>query len=157
MVDTPQNTCQLLTKRPRRLARMASALPGPSNVWMGVSVESQEEGWRIDDLRYVPAAIRFISAEPLSAPLTLDLAGVDWVIVGGESGHNHPLIDPEWVRNLRDQCTRAGVAFFLSNGGGMRARAGGRLLDGRTWDEMPASRVLTSAQGAAGIPLAGWP
>lgn len=144
MADTPQHTYQLLTKRPKRLARMASELPWPSNIWIGVSVESQDEAWRVDELRKVSAAVRFISAEPLIGPLHLDLAGIDWLIAGGESGHNHRPLDPKWVRDLRDQSMDAGVAFFFKQWGGVRPKSGGRLLDGRSWDDMPVGRALAS-------------
>jgi len=141
MVDTPQHTYQLLTKRPRRLARMASDLPWPSNVWVGVSVEKQEQAWRVTELGKVPAAVRFISAEPLLGPLDLDLTGIDWLIAGGESGANHRRLDERWALDLRDQCAMAGIAFFFKQWGGVRAKAGGRQLDGRTWDDMPARRA----------------
>jgi len=144
MVETPQHTYQLLTKRPRRLARMAEMLPWRPNVWVGVSVESQDEAWRVDDLRRVPAAVRFVSAEPLIGPVQFDLSGISWLIAGGESGPNHRPMDPAWVRDLRDQCERADVAFFFKQWGGIRAKAGGRELDGRTWDAMPDGRTLTS-------------
>jgi len=104
MADTPQHTYQLLTKRPRRLARMAQSLPWPANVWMGVSVERQDQAWRINELVKVPAAVRFVSAEPLLGPLTLDLTNIDWLIAGGESGANHRPVEKEWVEHLRDQC-----------------------------------------------------
>src|SRR6478752_4769377 len=130
MAETPQHTYQLLTKRPRRLARMADSLPWPKNVWMGVSVENQEQAWRVSELRKVPAAVRFVSAEPLLGPLNLDLSDIEWVIVGGESGPNHRLIEAQWVEHLRDQCLDSGVAFFFKQWGGVRAKQGGRLLEG---------------------------
>jgi protein gp37 len=145
MVETPQHSYQLLTKRPRRLARMAADLPWPSNVWMGVSVESQPEVARVEELRNVPAAVRFISAEPLLGPVHLDLAGIDWLIAGGESGVSHRPADPRWVRDLRDACVRADTAFFFKQWGGPRAKSGGRELDGRTWDQMPTPRSLVVA------------
>jgi protein gp37 len=137
MVDTPQHTYQLLTKRPRRLTRMAASLPWPRNVWVGVSVERQEQAWRVAELRKVPAAVRFISAEPLIGPLDLDLAGMDWLIAGGESGANRRPMDERWVLNLRDQCVSSGTAFFFKQWGGAHPKTGGRTLDGRTWDDMP--------------------
>jgi protein gp37 len=148
MVDTPQHTYQLLTKRPRRLVRMASDLPWPPNVWLGVSVEKQAQAWRVDELRKLPSAVRFISAEPLIGPLELNLAGIDWLIAGGESGPNHRPMDKRWVLELRDQCTSSGTAFFFKQWGGARAKTGGRALDGRTWDDMPdrpQKRVLELA------------
>lgn len=137
MAETPQHTYQLLTKRPRRLARMAFSLPWPHNVWVGVSVEQQKQVWRVDELRKVPAAVRFISAEPLIGPLDLDLAEIDWLIAGGESGANHRPMDEHWVLDLRDQCVDSGTAFFFKQWGGVHAKTGGRALDGRTWDDMP--------------------
>lgn len=138
MERTPQHTYQILTKRARRLRRVADDLQWPPNVWIGVSVEDREVLDRIDELRQVPAAVRFLSCEPLLAPLNgLDLRGIDWVIAGGESGKGARQMDPEWVRDLRDQCISAGVAFFFKQWGGIRPKSGGRLLDGRTWDQMP--------------------
>lgn len=137
MVDTPQHTYQLLTKRPRRLARMAPELPWPRNVWVGVSVESQREAWRVAELRKVPAAVRFISAEPLLGPLSLDLSGIGWVIAGGESGPNHRPMNERWALDLRDQCASSGIAFFFKQWGGRTPKAGGRELDGRVWDQVP--------------------
>lgn len=129
---------QVLTKRPQRLARLAPELPWPAHVWMGVSIESDEYTWRADSLRKAPAAVRFISAEPLLGPLpSLNLDGIHWLITGGESGHGARLCDPAWVRVLRDRCLEAGVAFFHKQWGGRTPKAGGRELDGRTWDEYP--------------------
>lgn len=138
MEDTPRHTYQVLTKRSRRLRLMASELPWPGNVWMGVSVENADECSRIADLRATPAAIKFLSCEPLLGPLPeLDLAGIDWVIAGGESGPGHRPMDPDWVRDIRDRCTDQGVAFFFKQWGGATPKAGGRVLDGRIWDETP--------------------
>ena len=138
MADTPQHTYQLLTKRPLRLAKMADELQWPTNVWMGVTVESTETLWRVDALRRVPAAVRFVSAEPLLSALpSVDLKGIDWLIAGGESGPRHRPVDPEWIRDLRDQCAAAGMAFFFKQWGGARPKSNGRTLDGRTWDDMP--------------------
>jgi protein gp37 len=146
MADTPQHTYQVLTKRPLRAARMASNLPWPPNVWMGVSVETQDVAWRVDVLRErVPAAVRFVSAEPLLGPVRLDLTDIDWLIAGGESGANYRPVDADWVRGLRDQCKSAGTAFFFKQWGGVRAKAGGRELDGRTWSEMPVPGSLVVA------------
>ncbi|MGH3321475.1 MAG: DUF5131 family protein [Nocardioidaceae bacterium] len=140
MADTPQHTYQLLTKRSRRLRLLADRLPWPPNVWVGVSVEGHHVLGRVDDLRRVPAAVRFLSCEPLLGPLHgLDLHGIDWVIVGGESGSHHRSIDPDWVRSLRDQCTEARVPFFFKQWGGATPKAGGRILDQRTWDQLPAA------------------
>ncbi len=138
MADTPQHTYQVLTKRARRLRQIAPKLDWPENLWMGVSVESEEELPRIDDLRQVPAAVRFLSCEPLLGPLPdLDLEGIHWVIAGGESGPNHRMLDQAWVTQIRDTCQRADVAFFFKQWGGRTPKAGGRLLEGRTWDQMP--------------------
>lgn len=138
MAQTPQHTYQVLTKRASRLAKLAPQLTWPSNVWMGVSVEDASEVGRVDYLRTVPAAVRFISAEPLLGPLTpLDLTGIHWLIAGGESGVGARPIDPAWVRDLRDQCLEDTVAFFFKQWGGRTPKAGGRDLDGETWDDMP--------------------
>jgi protein gp37 len=146
MRETPRHTYQVLTKRAVRLAKVASKIDWPANVWMGVSVEDADQLGRIDDLRRVPAAVRFVSAEPLLGPLPgLDLDGVDWLIAGGESGQNSRPVNPEWVRQVRDQCNEAETAFFFKQWGGRTPKAGGRLLDGRTWDEMPSGRQLTTA------------
>ena len=145
MRATPRHTYQVLTKRATRLAKVAPQIDWPSNVWMGVSVESVNEVGRIDDLRRVPAAVRFVSAEPLLGPLpALDLAGIDWLIAGGESGQNCRPVLPEWVQDVRDQCNVAGTAFFFKQWGGRTPKAGGRQLDGRTWDEMPPGRRLSA-------------
>lgn len=138
MADTPQHTYQVLTKRARRLRQVAPRLEWPSNLWVGVSVETEAELPRVDDLRQVPAAVRFLSCEPLLGPLPgLDLDGVDWVIAGGESGPAHRPLDESWVTGIRDTCLDAGVAFFFKQWGGRTPKAGGRLLNGRTWDQMP--------------------
>jgi protein gp37 len=109
------------------------------NVWVGTSIESDEYSWRADELRQVPAAVRFLSLEPLLGPVpSLDLTGLDWVIVGGESGPHHRRLDLDWVRDVRDRCVRLRVALFFKQVGGLTPKAGGRLLDGRTWDEYPA-------------------
>ena len=112
---------------------------------MGVSVEDTAHVGRVDDLRRVPAAVRIVSAEPFLGPLPgLDLEGVDWLIAGGESGQNSRPMDLKWVRGIRDQCGEAETAFFFKQWGGRTLKAGGRLLDGRIWDEMPAGRRLTT-------------
>ena len=141
--DTPQHTYQVLTKRSLRLRRVADKLDWPENLWMGVSVENATTLNRIDHLRRVPAAVRFLSCEPLLGPLTgMDLTGIQWVIAGGESGPNHRSMDPMWVRDIRDACHDANVAFFFKQWGGRTPKAMGRLLDGRTWSEMPRPTVL---------------
>jgi protein gp37 len=139
MKDTPQHTYQVLTKRARRLRLLSERIDWPDNVWLGTSVESVDQLHRIDDLRGVDAAVRFLSLEPLLGPLPdLDLSAVGWVIVGGESGANARPLDPEWVRAIRDQCLTQHVPFFFKQWGGRTPKAGGRELDGRTWDGMPA-------------------
>lgn len=150
MADTPRHRYQVLTKRSTRLRRIADKLTWPANVWMGVSVESTETLYRVDDLRHVPAAVRFLSCEPLLGPLTgLDVTGIDWVIAGGESGPGHRPMDPAWVTAVRDLCDNDGVAFFFKQWGGRTPKAGGRELDGRTWDQMP---ILAAVTVAAGLP-----
>ena len=139
MAGTPQHTYQLLTKRSRRVRLVAEQLDWPSNLWLGVSVENAAAMSRIDDLRHVPAAVRFLSCEPLLGPLDdLDLTGIGWVIAGGESGPRHRPMDPAWVTDIRDACQAADVPFFFKQWGGRTPKAGGRLLDGATWDDMPA-------------------
>jgi protein gp37 len=141
MQATPRHTYQVLTKRPRRAARLAARLPWPGNVWMGVTVEDDDQVQRVDVLRQVPAAVRFISAEPLLGPLpSLDLADIDWLIAGGESGHRARPMDARWVFDLRDACLATSVAFFFKQWGGRTPKAGGRDLDGQTWDALPVSQ-----------------
>lgn len=129
---------QILTKRSERLMTLSPTLPWQSNIWMGVSVESEDYIFRIEHLRQTEAKIKFLSLEPLLGPLpSLNLNQIDWVIVGGESGPGARLMDPLWVTDLRDQCQRQLVPFFFKQWGGFRKKRGGRTLDGRTWDEMP--------------------
>jgi len=129
---------QVLTKRSERFAELDSKLEWAPNVWMGVSVESDKYRSRIDDLRRTRALLKFLSLEPLLGPLrNLDLNGIDWVIVGGESGFKSRLIDPEWATDLRDQCRKAKVPFFFKQWGGKNKKQGGRVLDGQIWDQMP--------------------
>jgi protein gp37 len=150
MADVPQHHFQILTKRPRRMLTVVHAWYEKSernilpNVWLGTSVEDQK--WadkRIPLLRDAPAAVRFLSCEPLLGPIHLrDLGSIDWVIVGGESGWEARSMETTWVRGLRDQCQTAGIAFFFKQWGGRTPKAGGRTLDGRTWDEMPVELNL---------------
>ena len=145
---------QILTKRSKRLRELSPQLPWPRNIWMGVSVEDAKHTFRIDDLRHARARIKFLSLEPLLGPLpSLDLDGIDWVIVGGESGAKARPMAREWVADIRDQCGRAGVSFFFKQWGHLRNNPdpdgwtvvkqnggkakGGWQLEGRTWDEMP--------------------
>jgi protein gp37 len=150
MLQADWHTYQILTKRPQRLARLGQSLPWPSHIWIGVSVETNDYAWRADYLRQVPAAVRFISAEPLLGPVDqLSLDGLHWVITGGESGAGHRQCDPAWVRDVRDRCVGEGVAYFRKQWGGRTPKAGGRILDGRTWDEQP---VLSKPE-AQSLPL----
>lgn len=139
IVDTPQHTYQILTKRPIRVRRLAQDLPWPSNLWLGVSVEDTTAMKRIVDLKEVPASLRFLSCEPLLGPLTdLDLEGIHWVIAGGESGPGARAVSASWVTQIRDDCQEAGVPFFFKQWGGRTPKAGGRELEGQIWDEMPS-------------------
>jgi protein gp37 len=138
MRRTPAHTYQILTKRSRRLAKVADQLEWPANIWMGVSIEDDRYVFRTRHLAEVPAAVRFVSAEPLIGPLpSLQLAGIDWLIAGGESGAEHRPMQSQWVTDLRDRCVGAGVAFFFKQWGGRTPKAGGRELEGQTWDEYP--------------------
>ncbi len=131
---------QILTKRSQRLLRLSDQLDWPVNLWMGVSVENGQHRYRIDDLRRTAARIRFLSLEPLLGPLpNLNLEGIDWVIVGGESGPGARPMDEEWATDLRDQCQLARVPFFFKQWGGTNKKRAGRTLDGRTWDELPTA------------------
>jgi protein gp37 len=157
MAACPRHTFQVLTKRPERmlayceqryeqladeLDALGAVAPAPwPNVWLGVSVENRRWAWRADVLRDVPAGVRFVSAEPLLGPLSsLDLAGIDWLIVGGESGPGRRSVRVEWVRELRDMALAADVAFFFKQWGGRTPKTGGRLLDDRVWAQFPSAR-----------------
>lgn len=144
MACTPQHTYQVLTKRSHRLQQLSDSLPWPSNVWMGVSVESQRYAFRIRHLEDVPAAVRFISAEPLLGPIEIDVSNIHWVIAGGESGPHARPVEVDWIRSLRDKCQDTPAAFFFKQWGGLTPKAGGRVLDGRTWDELPARAALVA-------------
>jgi protein gp37 len=153
MAEAHWHTFQILTKRSERLAQLAPRLAWPDNVWMGVSVENQRWTCRIDHLREVPAMVRFLSCEPLLGRLRLDLRGIQWVIVGGESGPGARPMKAEWVRGIRRQCEEASVAFFFKQWGahneaGQRVgkRRAGRLLDRRLWDGLP---IMTRTAAAA--------
>jgi protein gp37 len=161
MARANQHTFQVLTKRPDRLAKLVPQINKqlaaytlehevwPSHIWLGVSVETIRYQWRVDRLRQVPAAVRFISAEPLLGSLaSLDLGEIHWLIAGGESGFGFRVCEELWIRELRDNCTAAGIAFFFKQWGGRTHSAGGRILDGRTWDEYPeagAPQILLTA------------
>jgi protein gp37 len=138
MNECPQHVFQVLTKRAARLEKVAAELNWTPNIWMGVSVENEAVSWRIDHLRKVPASVRFLSCEPLIGPLPkLNLDGIHWAIVGGESGvHSRPMAI-EWVKQIHRQCDKADVAFFFKQWGGRNKKAAGRELNGRTYDAMP--------------------
>jgi protein gp37 len=137
---------QVLTKRSERLLSLNGQLPWAENIWMGVSVETDVYTYRIEHLRHTDAAIKFLSLEPLLGPLDgLRLDGIDWVIVGGESGPGARPMKPEWVTSIRDQCVEANVPFFFKQWGGVWKKKFGRELEGRLWDQMPAISQLTPA------------
>jgi protein gp37 len=138
MVRASWHTFQVLTKRSERLQELSRSLPWRENIWQGVSVEDERVLYRIDQLRRVPAKVRFLSLEPLIGPLDrLDLKGIHWVIVGGESGPGARPMDPQWVRSIRRQCRQQDVPFFFKQWGGVRKATTGRELDHRTWDQFP--------------------
>lgn len=150
MLEADWHTFQVLTKRPARAARFcrrnADLFPSgivPSHIWIGTSVEDQRVAYRVAQLVAVSAEVRFLSCEPLLGPVMLDLDGIHWVIVGGESGPVRRPMDLDWARSIRDQCLAAGVPFFFKQVGGRTPKAGGRMLDGRTWDEYPPQREPT--------------
>jgi protein gp37 len=146
MQQAPHHTFQVLTKRARRLAVLAPTLPWPPNLWIGVTVEAQQYLGRVDCLRQVPAAVRFLSLEPLLSPMEgLSLNDIDWVIVGGESGPGARPMCVEWARSVRDQCAAAGVSFFFKQWGGVRRTQAGRKLDGQLWNQFPAATSRASA------------
>src|SRR5262245_15681934 len=133
---------QVLTKRADRLEQLSPLLEWAPNIWMGVSVENQKYAFRIDHLRRTGAQTKFLSLEPLLGPLKdLDLSGIDWTIVGGESGFGARPMLVDWVKDIRTQCERSKVAFFFKQWGGVQKKKHGRLLEGRTWDEMPSENV----------------
>jgi len=135
---------QVLTKRSERLLELSPRLEWAPHIWMGVSVENENYVARIDDLRKTSAHVKFLSLEPLLGPLhKLNLRGMDWAIVGGESGPGARPVDPLWVTDIRNQCVRARVAFFFKQWGGVQKKRTGRQLEGRTWDEMPQFAVIS--------------
>ena len=130
---------QVLTKRSERVLEMSAQLPWPGNIWMGVSVENADYVYRIEHLKQTGAKVKFVSFEPLLGPVQdLKLMGVDWAIVGGESGPKARKMDRVWAREIRDECLKADVPFFFKQWGGVNKKKAGRVLDGRTWDQMPA-------------------
>jgi len=169
MVLASSHVFQILTKRPERMAeymkpgeselrqrwremaeetfsQCADPAYPPENVWLGTSVENQEAAHRVDHLRDVDASVRFLSLEPLLGPLPdLNLAGMDWVIVGGESGHQARQMKKEWVVDIRDECQKAGVPFFFKQWGGRHSKDGGRKLENEEWNQMPHGTDLVSA------------
>jgi protein gp37 len=149
MRETPQHTYQLLTKRAERLSDEGNTLDWPSNVWMGVSVESADYLYRIDHLRKSEARTKFLSLEPLIGDLgKLDLRGIDWAIAGGESGPGARPMEPDWVRSIRDQCRKQKVAFHFKQWGGVNKKKSGRTLDGRTWDQFPKNKAACTHHAA---------
>lgn len=148
MNDCPQHTFQVLTKRPHRTAELGGELNWSQNIWMGTSVENIEVIDRVRQLQRVPAKVRFLSAEPLLGPLPrLPLRGIDWVIVGGESGPGARPMAPEWATQIRDRCEARGVAFFFKQWGGVNKKKAGRELEGKTWDEMPPQLPEINSNG----------
>ena len=138
MNENPQHIFQVLTKRAERLSELHNELKWTHNIWMGVSVENDKVRDRIDFLRKTNARVKFLSLEPLIGPLRhLNMSGIDWIIVGGESGHNPRPMKPEWVLDIQEQCKNNDVAFFFKQWGGKNKKAAGRILNGRTYDEMP--------------------
>ncbi|MGN6600807.1 MAG: DUF5131 family protein [Ginsengibacter sp.] len=145
MNDNPQHVFQVLTKRADRLFQLHKQLKWTHNIWMGVSVENDKVRHRIDNLRKTKARVKFLSLEPLIGPLNdLDLSNIDWVIVGGESGHTPRPMKPEWVLDIQEQCDINDVAFFFKQWGGKNKKAAGRVLNGRTYDEMPEIELQNS-------------
>ena len=141
---------QVLTKRSRRLLELNQEIDWPPNVWMGVSVENQDYVLRIEHLRQTSACLKFLSLEPLLGPLpNLDLHGIGWVIVGGESGPGARPIKEKWVIDIRDQCLIADIPFFFKQWGGVRKKRAGRVLKDRTWDEMPSQIGMEWSDGAS--------
>ena len=150
MNATPHHTYQMLTKRSERLLELSSNLDWADNIWMGVSVENQDYTFRIDHLREVDTAVRFISFEPLLNHIhDLNLNGIDWAIAGGESGPGARPMKYEWVTEIRDKCVQEGVPFFFKQWGGVNKKKAGRLLEGRTWDQIPLSNVSISTHHVA--------
>jgi protein gp37 len=146
MNDAHWHHYQVLTKRADRLLSLSPTLPWAPHIWQGVSVENTDALWRVEQLRQTGAHIKFLSIEPLLGPLPeLNLEGIDWVIVGGESGPRARFMDPQWVRDIRDACLASGVAFFFKQWGGTRKKHTGRELDGAYWNEMPTPVLEKSA------------
>lgn len=148
MRQAERHTFQVLTKRAQRAQQVLDGVDVPDNVWIGTSIENDRYVFRADYLRKIDAHTRFLSCEPLLGPLpSLDLTDIGWVIVGGESGPGHRPIEAGWVHDLRDRCLAEGVPFFFKQWGGHTSKAGGRTLDGRTWDQMPHPNEILQALG----------
>ena len=148
MNSCPQHTFQVLTKRPGRVKELDCRLDWTPNIWLGVSIESERWLSRMHLLCRTGAAIKFLSLEPLLGPLPgLDLAGIDWIVAGGESGPGARPIEASWVREIRDNCVRSRVPFFFKQWGGVFKKRTGRVLDGKTWDEMPYPRTVVARRG----------
>ena len=149
MRGASQHLFQVLTKRSQRMMELSDDLLWPPNVWMGVSVENSDYAYRIDHLRQTGADVKFVSLEPLLGSIpSLDLEGIDWAIVGGESGPKARPMDPAWVRDIRDQCVSTAIPFFFKQWGGVQRTKAGRLLDGKTWDQMPAADAVPIPESA---------
>jgi protein gp37 len=145
MNENPQHVFQVLTKRAERLLELHNELKWTHNIWMGVSIENDKSRERIDFLRHTNARVKFLSLEPLIGPLRkLNLDKIDWVIVGGESGHKPRPMNPDWVIDIQEQCQKSEVAFFFKQWGGKNKKATGRILNGRTYDEMPELELQKS-------------
>ena len=152
MRSCPHLTFQVLTKRSGRLREIADELPWSSNIWMGVSVENELVLPRVDDLRHVPAAVRFLSCEPLIGSLKkINLKGIDWVIAGGESGTSPRPLEEKWVIELRDKCEAGLVPFFFKQWGGRNKKAAGRELDGRHYDALPTAKVRSNSESLVSV------
>lgn len=137
MTQADWHIYQVLTKRSKRLLNLNSILDWKENIWMGVSVENQDFCYRIDHLKYTDAEIKFVSFEPLLGPIEYDLSGLDWVIVGGESGPRSRRINYKWVQSLRDQCLDLNIPFYFKQWGGFNKKKNGKMLEGKIWDQMP--------------------
>ncbi len=145
MAQAPWHTFQVLTKRSERLAKMAKSIGWTKNIWMGVTIESDEYLYRSDHLKATNAAVKYLSLEPLIGPLnTLNLEGIDWVIVGGESGPKARSMDKDWVIEIKEKCLEQSVPFFFKQWGGTNKKKAGRMLDNRTWDEFPETTDIDS-------------
>ncbi|HEY0019828.1 MAG TPA: phage Gp37/Gp68 family protein [Longimicrobium sp.] len=162
MLKVDRHIYQVLTKRPSRAVRFfrlnQDLFPAgriPDHIWMGTSVENQEVSYRVAHLRKLPAAVRFLSCEPLLGPLDLKLGGIHWVIAGGESGDEFRPLEESWALHLRDQCRSTGTPFFFKQWGGRRSKAGGRMLGDRTWDEMPIPDRIPENVAPVAISLGG--